>query len=136
VGNSTTEKAGKQRFSLGLLGAAAFMVIADVRVIDPLLHIIASEFKVGVGSAAIIVSAYSMMHSTFQTQATELAPEGRGTAVALFAFNQFIGQGIGAAAFGRVVDSLGYVPCFVVAGVAIALLSIWYVYQNQRIRLG
>lgn len=50
MGNSTTEKAGKQRFSLGLLGAAAFMVIADVRVIDPLLHIIASEFKVGVGS--------------------------------------------------------------------------------------
>ena len=43
---------------------------------------------------------------------------------------------IGAAAFGRVVDSLGYVPCFVVAGVAIALLSIWYVYQKQRIRLG
>ncbi len=79
---------------------------------------------------------FYMMHSTFQTQATELAPQARGTAVSLFAFNLFIGQGIGAAAFGRVVDSLGYVPCFVVAGVAIALLSIWYVYQKQRIRLG
>ncbi len=58
MGSSTTGKAGKKRVSLGLLGAAAFMVIADVRVIDPLLHIIANEFKVGVGSAAIIVSAY------------------------------------------------------------------------------
>jgi len=66
VGSSTTEKAGKQRVSLGLLGAAAFMVFADVRVIDPLLHIIANEFKVGVGSAAIIVSAYSIPYGLFQ----------------------------------------------------------------------
>ncbi|WP_256973104.1 MFS transporter [Nostoc sp. T09] len=59
-------KAGKTPVSLGLLGAAAFMVIADVRVIDPLLHIIADEFKVGVGSAAIIVSAYTIPYGLFQ----------------------------------------------------------------------
>lgn len=58
--------AGKTPVSLGLLGAAAFMVIADVRVIDPLLHIIADEFKVGVGSAAIIVSAYTIPYGLFQ----------------------------------------------------------------------
>lgn len=46
------EQDGKMRVSLGVLGAAAFMVIADARVIDPLLHIIADDFKTGVGSAA------------------------------------------------------------------------------------
>ncbi|NDJ20566.1 MFS transporter [Nostoc sp. B(2019)] len=74
---------------------------------------------------------FYMMHSTLQTQATELTPESRGTAVSLFVFNLFIGQGIGAAAFGRIVDSFGYVPCFIVAGVSLALLSLWLVKQKQ-----
>jgi len=39
------EKSGSPRVSLLLLGAAAFIVIADARVIDPLLHIIANEFQ-------------------------------------------------------------------------------------------
>ncbi|MBD2303077.1 MFS transporter [Nostoc sp. FACHB-190] len=69
--------------------------------------------------------AFYMMHSTLQTQATELAPEARGTAVSLFAFNLFIGQGIGAAVFGRVVDNFGYVPCFIIAGIVLALLATW-----------
>ncbi|MDF5718341.1 MAG: MFS transporter [Rhizonema sp. NSF051] len=78
---------------------------------------------------------FYMMHSTFQTQATELAPKARGTAVALFVFNMFLGQGLGTAAFGRVVDSYGYVPCFVVAALAIALLCFWFIYQKRRIEL-
>ncbi|WP_096600113.1 MFS transporter [Calothrix sp. NIES-2100] len=74
---------------------------------------------------------FYMMHSTLQTQATELAPEARGTAVSLFAFNLFIGQGIGAAAFGRIVDRFGYIACFMITGIAIALLSLWLVKQKQ-----
>lgn len=81
--------------------------------------------------SAIMGLGFYMMHSTLQTQATELAPEARGTAVSLFAFNLFIGQGIGAAIFGRVVDNFGYVPCFIVSGIAIALLAIWLFQQNK-----
>ncbi|BAY31937.1 putative MDR related permease [Nostoc carneum NIES-2107] len=76
---------------------------------------------------------FYMMHSTLQTQATELAPEARGTAVSLFAFNLFIGQGIGAAAFGRIVDNYGYIPCFIITGIAIALLALWLVKQKQQL---
>jgi predicted MFS family arabinose efflux permease len=115
----------------GLVGVGGWLMCAcylSIAVFQNSILFIPLSILMGLG--------FYMMHSTFQTQATELAPQARGTAVSLFAFNLFIGQGIGAAAFGRVVDSLGYVPCFVVAGVAIALLSIWYVYQNQRIRLG
>ncbi|OUL24570.1 MFS transporter [Nostoc sp. RF31YmG] len=79
---------------------------------------------------------FYMMHSTLQTQATELAPQARGTAVSLFAFSLFIGQGIGAAAFGRIVDHYGYLPCFIVTGIAIALLSLWLVKQKQHIEFG
>lgn len=63
------------------------------------------------------------LHGTLQTRATELAPTARGTAVSLFAFCLFVGQALGAAALGRVVDALGYAPTFLLSGVAVALLA-------------
>jgi len=79
--------------------------------------------------------SFYMMHSTLQTQATELAPEARGTSVSLFAFSLFLGQGIGAAVFGRVVDNFSYVPCFIIAGVVLALLATWLVKKQKRKQL-
>lgn len=75
---------------------------------------------------------FYMLHGTLQTKATEMSPESRGTAVALFVFSLFIGQGIGAAALGLVVDGPGYTWSFVVAGVAVILLVLWLVNQMQR----
>ncbi|MEH2092660.1 hypothetical protein [Nostoc sp.] len=46
-----------------------------------------------------------MMHSTLQTQATELASEAQDIAVSFFALCLFVGQGIGVAVFGRIVDN-------------------------------
>lgn len=66
---------------------------------------------------------YYMLHSTFQTRATELAPGARGTAVSLFAFSFFLGQGAGAAAIGVVVDRYGYVPSFAICGIGCALVA-------------
>ena len=66
MGTLKPDGVGKTRVSLGVLGAAAFMIIADARVIDPLLHMIADEFKTGVGSAAVIVSAYTIPYGLFQ----------------------------------------------------------------------
>jgi predicted MFS family arabinose efflux permease len=60
-----------------------------------------------------------------------LAPEARGKAVSLFIFSFFVGQGIGAAAFGRIVDNFGYIYCFILVGIAIALLCVWLVKQKQ-----
>ncbi|HLO84649.1 MAG TPA: MFS transporter [Nostocaceae cyanobacterium] len=78
--------------------------------------------------------AYYMLHGTLQTRATELSPESRGVAVSLFAFNFFIGQGCGAAVFGRIVDNFGYTPCFIIAGVTLAVLSIWLVKQTPQLK--
>lgn len=76
---------------------------------------------------------FYMMHSTLQTRATELAPEARGTAVSLFAFSLFLGQGLGAAVLGLVVDGAGYTTSFTITGVATALLSVGLVYQFHQI---
>ncbi|MCC5640575.1 MFS transporter [Nostoc sp. CHAB 5844] len=107
---------------IGLMGVGGWLMCVCFLAIA-LLHnwILFIPFSILMGLA------FYMMHSTLQTQATELAPEARGTAVSLFAFSLFIGQGIGAAVFGRIVDNFGYVPCFIIAGIAIALLAIWLV---------
>ncbi|MBR8836226.1 MAG: MFS transporter [Stigonema ocellatum SAG 48.90 = DSM 106950] len=104
----------------GLIGIGGWFMCAGY-----LLIAVFQNWMVFIPLSMILGLGFYMMHSTLQTRATELAPEARGTAVALFAFNLFIGQGLGAAVFGRIVDSSGYIPCFVVAGVAIALLSVW-----------
>jgi len=73
---------------------------------------------------------FYMMHGTLQTRATELTPESRGIAVSLFAFSLFIGQGIGAAVFGKVVDNSGYISCFMIISLGISLLTIWLIQQK------
>ncbi|TFZ01691.1 MFS transporter [Ramlibacter rhizophilus] len=66
-----------------------------------------------------------LYHNTLQTHATQMAPEARGSAVALFAFCLFMGQGIGVLATAWAHDHLGgWVPLLAAAvalpGVALA----------------
>jgi YNFM family putative membrane transporter len=57
---------GAERASLLVLGLAAFMVQADARVIDPLLHVIAREFATTPANAAIVISSYALPYGLFQ----------------------------------------------------------------------
>lgn len=66
---------------------------------------------------------FYMFHNTIQTRSTEMAPQARGTALALHAFCMFFGQAIGVAVIGRGIDGIGYGWCFVLAGVALAVLG-------------
>jgi len=52
---------------------------------------------------AMLGFGYVALHTTLQTRATELAPEARGRALALFAFALFLGGAVGSAAFGPLV---------------------------------
>lgn len=53
---------------------------------------------------ALMGLGYVALHTTLQTRATELAPEARGTAIALFALVLFLGGAVGSAAFAPLVD--------------------------------
>ena len=61
--------------------------------------------------------SFYMLHNTLQTEATELAPSARGSAVALFACGLFTGQGLGPLWFGAIVHGFGFpaalLTCFV-----------------------
>jgi len=69
---------------------------------------------------------FYVMHNTLQTLATELAPDARGTAVSLFAFSLMVGQGVGVAVLGRVIDRFGYSAAFMTTAVAVALIGFWF----------
>ena len=61
-------------------------------------------------------AGFVICHSTLQTRATETFPASRGTAVALFAFSLFLGNGVGTAVVGQFVERLGYVPTLLGSG--------------------
>ena len=69
---------------------------------------------------------FYMLHSTLQTKATELAPNARGTAVALFAFFLFLGQSLGALIFGQLITRAGYTPALALSATLVALIAVFF----------
>jgi predicted MFS family arabinose efflux permease len=66
---------------------------------------------------------FFLVHNTLQTNATQMAPDARGSAVSLFAFCLFLGQAFGVATLGLVVDRAGYVPAFILCGGGMLILG-------------
>ena len=66
---------------------------------------------------------FYMLHNSMQTEATELAPSARGSAVALFACGFFIGQGLGPLVFGALLHGLGARPALVAVAAVIVVLG-------------
>jgi len=65
-----------------------------------------------------------MMHNTLQVHATQMAPEARGAALALFACSLFTGQSVGVWLASHAVDAGGARPVFLVAAVGLVLLAL------------
>ena len=69
---------------------------------------------------------FYMLHNTLQTIATQMTPEARGTAVAIFASAIYLGQTAGVAVSGLLFDRFTAVPAFVASGVGLLALAVWY----------
>ena len=67
--------------------------------------------------------AFYMLHNSLQTEATELAPSARGSAVALFACGLFAGQGIGPLLFGPALQLVGPRTALIVIAVGLVVLG-------------
>ena len=52
----------------------------------------------------VMGTGFYMLHNTLQTNATQMAPEKRGTAVSQFAFCLFVGQSVGVALAGSIAE--------------------------------
>lgn len=74
------------------------------------------------GLVALVVGFGTYLyHNTLQTHATQMAPQSRGTAVAMFAFCLFFGQAIGVTLAGFAFDHLGATVLLLVPAVGLPL---------------
>ena len=84
--------------------------------------------------AGIMLSGVSfyMLHNTLQTHGTQMAPEARGAAMALFALCLFVGQAIGVPIAAPIVDRWGAPPVFWAAAFVLPLLALWFAAALRR----
>ncbi|MDP1911259.1 MAG: MFS transporter, partial [Hyphomicrobium sp.] len=75
---------------------------------------------VSVPGIVLIGVGFYMLHNTLQVNATQMAPEARGSAVSLFALCLFTGQSVGVWLAGKVVDTYGTQPVFVAVALGLA----------------
>jgi predicted MFS family arabinose efflux permease len=73
-----------------------------------------------------------MMHNTLQVNATQMAPEARGGALALFACSLFTGQSAGVWVGSRVVDAAGAQPMYAAAALGLGLLALAFRHALSR----
>jgi YNFM family putative membrane transporter len=69
-------------------------------------------------------AGFYMLHTTVQIHVTQVAPEERGSAVALFATFLFLGQASGVWLAARVLDAAGMMPVFLGAALGLAALAL------------
>lgn len=72
---------------------------------------------------------FYMMHNSLQTQATELAPDARGSAVALHACFFFIGIALGPPILALGLRFLGTVPSLLIAATVCSLIGVTTAWQ-------
>jgi YNFM family putative membrane transporter len=75
---------------------------------------------------------FYMLHSTLQTNATQMSPQARGTAVALFSSALYVGQSLGVAGGSLLVDRAGAPAIFIVAALALPVLGLWFAAMLRR----
>ena len=75
--------------------------------------------------AGFFVTGYGfyMTHNALVTQATEIAPDNRGAAMAVHAFCFFAGQSLGPPIYGAAIALVGVEACFIAAGIVLLMLS-------------
>jgi MFS transporter, YNFM family, putative membrane transport protein len=77
---------------------------------------------------------FYMLHNTLQTNATQMTPEARGTAVAIFSSALYLGQTAGVAANSFIFDRFTAVPVFLIAAAGLMTLGLWFARALKRRR--
>ena len=107
----------------GALLALAFVTLA-----------FAPHYWMAPAAITTIGLGYYMLHNTLQTNATQMTPQARGTAVAIFSASLYLGQTAGVAAGGVIFDRFTAVPVFLIAAAVLLALALWFARQLKRRR--
>jgi predicted MFS family arabinose efflux permease len=103
-----------------LVGAAYFLLaLAPAWWLAPLAVV-----AIGLG--------FYMLHNTLQTNATQMAPQARGTAIAIFSSALYLGQSLGVAGGALLIDRVGGPAIFLIAALLLPILGLWFAAMLRR----
>ena len=123
VGRHLIHRLGQQRMVLvggGLVGVCA-LVLATSPHWAPAVP---ASFLAGFG--------FFMFHNTMQTNATQMAPHARGTAVSLFASFLFLGQSVGVVLAAALIGRIGTGAVVALGGICMALEGAFFAWALGR----
>jgi predicted MFS family arabinose efflux permease len=75
---------------------------------------------------------FFMFHNTMQTNATQMAPQARGTAVSSFAACLFLGQSVGVVLAASLAGPLGSAAVITLAGAVMVGAGLFFAHQLQH----
>jgi len=96
--------------------------------------VLVSDWRYAVPCTFGLGFAFYLVHNTVQTKASEVAPDARGSAIALYASAWAVGQASGVAALGVAVASVGYAAAILAAAAGFALLGFWLRFNMARLQ--
>ena len=107
------------------LGMARMLIAGGFVCAAALLSIgLAGSWQADCAALTVMGFGFYMLHNTYQTQVTEVAPTARGSAVALHAFSYFSGQALSVAIVGEGLRVFGQFGALAVCAVTITGLGI------------
>jgi YNFM family putative membrane transporter len=90
---------------------------------------------IGFGGVAFLSGlGFYVLHATLQSNATQMAPEARGSAVAIFASCLFLGTSVGVTLGGAMIEAFGYDVLFIGCGLGLLVLGIGFNLLLPRLR--
>lgn len=107
------------------LGATSAFVACAVMAIDQ-----SAGFAMGV--AVLLALAWTAMHSSLQTWATEVIPDARATVVSMFAGSLFVGSAVAAVLVAGLADAERYGEIFLLAAVTTIPLGLIATFGRAR----
>jgi MFS transporter, YNFM family, putative membrane transport protein len=105
----------------GLLVGLAYLTLA-----------LAPAWWIAPAAVVAIGLGFYMLHNTLQTNATQMSPQARGTAVAIFSSALYLGQALGVAVGALLIDRAGGPAIFLVAAIGLPLLGLWFAALLRR----
>ncbi len=91
------------------------------------------SWQLQLAAFTVVGVGFFMIHNPLQTQATELAPNARGSAVALHAFFFFLGHAAGPAFYAITLGTVGVVPAVALSATMMAVLGVFTAHKLQRL---
>ena len=119
LGEAGLARAGAVLMCVGI-GAVALAPVS----LPTAVFVLPGLFAMGLG--------FYMLHNTLQINATQMAPDSRGTAVALFASSFFLGQSTGVAFAGLVVERVETTPVLLAGAVTLLIVGVAFSTMRSR----